>query len=51
MIKGFTFDLEGVGVNVEKLHFRAFVLAAAEAGLSLTFESIVEKIPHALGGR
>lgn len=50
MFKGVAFDLEGTIVNLEKFHFQAFVLAAAEAGLSLTFESIVEKIPHALGG-
>lgn len=50
MIRGVAFDLEGTIVNLEEIHFQAFVLAAAEVGLSLTFESIVEKIPHALGG-
>lgn len=50
MIEGIAFDLEGTIVNVEELHFQAFILAAAEFGLNLTFETLVEKIPYALGG-
>jgi len=50
MIKGVAFDLEGTIINVEELHFEAFILTAAEFGLNLTFETLVKKIPYALGG-
>lgn len=50
MKKGIAFDLEGNILNMEDLHFQAFVLASKEVGLDLTFKSIVEKIPNAIGG-
>ncbi len=49
-IRGVAIDLEGPIIDMEKFHFEAFIRAAAELGLSLTFESIVEQIPYALGG-
>jgi len=50
MIKGVAFDLEGTIVNLEELHFRAFIYAAAQFGLNLTLETLVARIPYALGG-
>jgi len=50
MIKGVAFDLEGTAVNVEEVHFGAFMKASEELGFSCTFETIVEEIPNALGG-
>lgn len=50
MIRGIAFDLEGTIIDVESLHFDAFVLAAEEVGITISFEEIVEKIPHAIGG-
>jgi beta-phosphoglucomutase len=50
MINGVAFDLEGTVINLEKFHFDAFILAAAEFGLNLTFESLARQIPYAIGG-
>lgn len=49
-IKGIAFDLEGTIINVEKVHFDAFILAAKDFGLEVDFETIVREIPRALGG-
>ncbi len=50
MIRGIAFDLEGTIVDVERIHFDAFVLAAEEVGITISVEGIVAKIPHAIGG-
>jgi beta-phosphoglucomutase-like phosphatase (HAD superfamily) len=50
MIKGLTFDLEGTVVDVERFHHKAHVLAAKDAGISITIDDAIEKIPSFIGG-
>ena len=49
-IKGITFDLEGTIINLEPLHFGAFVQAVKNQGFVTTFDDIVQNIPLAIGG-
>ena len=49
-IRGVAFDLEGTIINLEPLHFNAFVSAMEEYDFVTTFETIVTQIPLAIGG-
>jgi len=49
-IKGVAFDLEGTVIDVERFHFDSFIKAAHDCGIKLDFETIVERIPYAIGG-
>ena len=53
-IKGIAFDLEGTIIDVERLHFEAFLLVAAGVGVFFDRDHMMEdfalKIPRAIGG-
>ncbi len=49
-IKGVAFNLEGTIINLEPLHFNAFVLAMEEYGFVTTIKDIITRIPLAIGG-
>lgn len=49
-IRGIAFDLEGTVVDVEAAHHGAHLAAAAEFGLTLTFEEALIRIPNFIGG-
>ncbi len=50
-IRGIVFDLEGPLVDFEKRHFEAHCVATKKVlGVQVTYEWIVENIPHAIGG-
>ena len=50
MIRAVAFDFEGPLVNIELVHHRAHILAAEDAGLQLSTEGAIRKIPHFIGG-
>lgn len=49
-IQGVAFDLEGTVIDVEEAHHKGHLAAAAEAGVDLTLETALEKLPHFIGG-
>ena len=49
-VKGIAFDLEGTLVDLEKFHHTAHLRAAEKAGLSLTLDEAIVKLPHFIGG-
>jgi beta-phosphoglucomutase-like phosphatase (HAD superfamily) len=49
-IRGCASDLEGTGVDIEWVHFRAFEAAAKDHGMIISFQEMVEKIPNLIGG-
>jgi len=50
VIRGVAFDLEGTCINIEYAHHQAHLLAAQDAGVELTIESAISKLPHLIGG-
>lgn len=50
MIHAIALDLEGTIINIENIHHQAHILAAKDAGLTLTLLQCFEKIPHFIGG-
>ena len=49
-IKACTFDLEGTIVDVERAHHYGHISAAKDAGVILSFEDCLKKLPHFIGG-
>lgn len=50
MIKGIAFDLEGTVIDVEEAHHKAHLNVARDAGVLLTLDEAILKIPHFIGG-
>lgn len=48
--KGIAFDLEGTIINLESEHHHAHLLAAAEAGVFLSWQEAMKLIPNFIGG-
>lgn len=49
-VRGIAFDLEGTIVDLEALHHAAHLKAAADAGIRLSWEEALAKLPHFVGG-
>lgn len=50
MIRGLGLDLEGTVVDVEKAHHKGHLAAAADAGVPLTMDEALQRLPHFIGG-
>lgn len=50
MIRGVAFDLEGTVIDVEWAHWEGHLKAAEEAGVQLTQNEAIARIPHFVGG-
>ncbi len=50
MIKGVAFDLEGTIIDVEWAHWEGHLKAAESAGVRLTQDEAIVRIPHFVGG-
>lgn len=44
------FDLDGTLVDLERFHHEALLRAARDAGVELTWEQALERLPHFIGG-
>ncbi|MET7403117.1 HAD family phosphatase [Dactylosporangium sp. NPDC005572] len=44
------FDLDGTLVDLERFHHEALLRAAREAGVELTWDQALERLPHFIGG-
>jgi HAD superfamily hydrolase (TIGR01509 family) len=49
-VQGIALDLEGTIIDIEALHHTAHLRAAADAGVSLSWEEALERAPHFVGG-
>ena len=49
-ILGVAFDLEGTIVDLEPAHHGANLAMARAAGLKLTLDQAIERLPHFIGG-
>lgn len=49
-IKEIALDLEGTCLDVEAAHHQGHIRAAADVGVTLTFEECLQKLPHFIGG-
>ncbi len=49
-VQGIAFDLEGTIIDIEALHHNAHLLAAAGAGVSLSWQEALERVPNFVGG-
>lgn len=50
VVKGIAFDFEGTTVSVEPVHHEAHLQSAREAGVYLTLDEAITKLPHFIGG-
>lgn len=49
-VRGIVFDLEGTIIDLEALHHAAHLRAAADVGVSLSWQKALERLPHFVGG-
>jgi len=49
-VQGIAFDLEGTVINVEPLHYKAHLRAAADVRVNLTLQDALKLLPHFVGG-
>ena len=50
IIQGVAFDLEGTVINIEHIHHKAHLKAAAEHGINITWHDALKSIAHFIGG-